>query len=240
MFKILKFTIAILLVCVFGSMKGQNYTIPNLPHIDDRGVHFGFSVGLNSMTFDLLHSETYSKDGYMFLADVPELIPGFSVGIIGDMRLARYFNLRVTPMLHFSDRVLSYVKYLPSSPSLQIPMEKLNINSASVDVPLLLKYSAERYKNYRPYLIAGGGVIFDLTEKENAVMNLSALDYYWTIGVGTDIYFPYFKFAPELKFGFGTKDILSRNIGTNNPNPEYTLAIDRLRSRFVSLIFHIE
>ncbi len=218
----------------------QKYSAVNLPNIDNRGLHFGFSVGMNQMTFDMLHSTDYSKDGYQFLADVPQLVPGFSVGIIGDMRLHRYFNLRSTPTLHFGDRIISYAKYLPSNPAAIFAMEKVNINTAAIDIPLLIKYSAERYKNYRPYVVAGVGAIFDLTEEDNAVINLTTLDYYWTVGVGSDIYFPFFKLAPELKFGFGTKDVLSRNIGTNNPHPEYTLSIDRLRSRFVSLIFHIE
>lgn len=222
------------------NLQGQSAIAPNLHNIDNSLYHFGFSLGMNSMGFDIVHDPAYVKDGYQYLVDNPALIPGFTVGIVGDLRLHRYLNFRVAPYLHFGDRILQYVRYDPANPSVLEDAGRVGINTAAVDIPLLVKYSAERYKNMRPYVIAGGGAVFDLTREENALVNLNTLDYYFCVGVGTDLYFPFFKLAPELKFGFGTADVLGRNIGTENPHPEYTMAISKLRSRFITLVFNIE
>ena len=41
------------------------------------------------------------KDGIVWKGDVPIISPGFSVGIISDLRLNKYFNLRFVPVLNF-------------------------------------------------------------------------------------------------------------------------------------------
>ncbi|MFW9596342.1 MAG: PorT family protein, partial [Paludibacter sp.] len=69
-------------------------------HNDDKMLHFGFSLGFNSMDFGI-----ESAGGYQ--ADVSSLKPGFSVGIVSDLLINRYLNLRFTPTLHFAEREIS-------------------------------------------------------------------------------------------------------------------------------------
>lgn len=209
----------------------------NLPYVDQKLIHFGFSLGINSLDFGVTPSLA-SINGETYNADVSTLKPGFSVGIISDLRLNRYFNLRFTPTLHLGERELNYSIG-------DIPVGSTIIQSIPVSLPLYIKYSAERKHNYRPYLIWGAGAYIDLgTNKENPVL-LKPLDFYTEFGVGCDIYFSFFKLAPELKFAFGFNDMFvpidKRDAGQIlDADKRYSLALSKLTSRMITLTFNFE
>ena len=162
----------------------------NLPYVDQKPIHFGFSLGLGTMDFGVTPSDSVR---------VSNLSPTFAVGIITDLRINRYLNLRFTPTLHFGSRELNYA-------SISKP---LTIQSLPVCFPFYLKYSSERKGNIRPYLIFGGGTSFDLaTNTDNPVL-LKQFDYYTEFGVGCDIYFSFFKLCPELKYSIGFNDMFT-------------------------------
>ncbi|OIP83895.1 MAG: hypothetical protein AUK44_04030 [Porphyromonadaceae bacterium CG2_30_38_12] len=200
----------------------------NSYHSDDKLLHFGFSLGFNAMDFGV----TSSNGGVA--ADVSNLRPGFSVGIVSDLMLNRYLNLRFTPTLHFGERELTF-KGLGS----------VIIPSSPVSIPFYLKYSAERYGDFRPYILGGGGAYFDLGRSNENPILLKTFDTFMEVGVGCDIYFSFFKLAPELKFGFGFNNMLtpwdSRDTGLLNPTDrQYSDALSKLKSRFISLTFNFE
>lgn len=223
-----KITLLVLLVLGLSSTARSQ---GNLPYVDDKLIHFGFSLGINTMNF----SVTPTSDSVS--ARVSTLKPGFSVGIISDLRLNRYLNLRFTPTLHFGERQLNY---FPKTGN-----DSLTITSIPISLPIYLKYSAERKGNYRPYLIWGGGVSLDLaTNKENPVL-LRPIDFYTEFGVGCDIYFSFFKLAPELKYSIGFNNIFTplneRDTGQIMSNKQrFSLALSKLTSRILTLTFNFE
>lgn len=206
----------------------------NSYHGDDKLLHFGFSLGLNTMDFGITPSLA-NLDGTVYQADVSTLKPGFSVGIIGDLMLNRYLNVRFTPTLHFGERELSYNPRLTP----------VIVPSVPVSIPLYLKYSSERYGNLRPYLIGGGGVYFDLGRDNENPVQLRMIDPFIEFGVGCDIYFSFFKLAPELKFALGMNNMLTpldqRDTGLLKESDKvYTQALSKLTSRLITLTFNFE
>ena len=144
--------IGILCSVLLTPLKAQNN-----PYVDDKIIHFGFSLGMNLMSFVVTDSEV-QIDGEIYHARVSNLMPGFSVGFISDVRLCRYLNLRFCPGLSFSQRTLTYVTESGTpvrSKSGQFK-DKIDVLSIPITVPLYLKFSAAREKNYRPYVLAGG------------------------------------------------------------------------------------
>jgi hypothetical protein len=221
--KIKKYLLLSIFVAGFSfSAKAQS---GNLPYADGKFLHFGFSLGMNTMNFGVTSNDS---------VQVSTLTPGFSVGIISDMRLFRYLNFRVTPTLHFGERQLNY----------RFDGKPQNITSVLFCVPAYFKYSAERKDNYRPYLIWGGGVYYDLGRDKNSPVLLKPLDFYTEFGVGCDIYFSFFKLAPELKFAIGFNDMLTpyaeRTTGNDPDNLKYTSPISKLTSRMLTLSFNFE
>jgi len=204
----------------------------NLPYVDEKLIHFGFSLGFNAMDFSVTPSDA---------ARVSTLIPGFSVGIISDLRINRYLNLRFTPTLHFGDRQLNYsfrTGLVNDSTS------NITISSIPITLPIYLKYSAERKGNYRPYLIWGGGISYDLgtnSSSQNPVV-LKPLDYFTEFGVGCDIYFSFFKLSPELKYTVGFNDMFVPRNGRviDNNESRFSDALTHLKSRMLTLVFNFE
>ncbi len=222
--------LVLLVIAGFSKMKAQGgYTG------DDKWLHFGFSLGINTLDFGITPS-LMDIGGKVYQADVSSLKPGFSVGIISDLMLARHWNLRFTPTMHIGDRELSYTKGLPN-PDVT--------SSILVSAPVYLKYSAQRYGNLRPYLIGGGGAYIDLGRDNNLAILLKPFDPFVEVGVGCDIYFSFFKLAPELKFALGFNNMLTplenRDTGTlKEENKVYTQALSKLTSRLITLTFNFE
>lgn len=203
----------------------------NLPYVDNKLIHFGFSLGTNFMSFGVRPSSDSVN------ARVSTLNPGFSVGMITDLRLNKYLNLRFTPTLHFGERQINYYP--------KIKNDSVTISSIPITLPIYLKYSAERKGNYRPYLIWGGGISIDLaTNKESPVL-LKPMDVYTEFGVGCDLYFSFFKLAPELKYSIGFNNVFvpldKRESGQLSTSQQrFSLALSKLTSRMLTLTFNFE
>jgi len=199
----------------------------NSYHGDEKPIHFGFALGFNTMDFGI---------GPSNVAEVSTLIPGFSVGIVSDLLISRYLNLRFTPTLHFAEREISYAN---------TSLVPIRVSSIPMSVPLYIKLSSERYGNLRPYLIGGGGVYFDLGRNSEKPILLRSFDPFVEVGVGCDIYFSFFKLAPELKFALGFTNMLTpldeRDTGfLSESDKEYTKVLNKLTSRLITLTFNFE
>lgn len=167
-----------------------------------------------------------------------EFSPGFSVGIVSDLRLHEDWSLRFLPGLEFGQRTIKYSN---------LPVENVNVESVLVNLPLLLKYRAKRLNNYRPYLIGGASFKIDVQSQKSLdpdndmLVRLKTTDIYLELGAGVDFYLPYFKLATELKFAVGLKDILNHEYDIDNPGYEdYTDAFRKMNSKIITLSFHFE
>ena len=210
----------------------------NLPYADDRPIHFGFFLGLNTMDFGIDLSRIPQDDGNVYLAEVSSLMPGFTAGIISDLRLNRYFNLRFSPSINFSERKLTYRIEGDNSGNIT----KQNLLSIPLMLPLHIKYSAERIHKFRPYVLAGGGVYLEFGRDKERDILLKPFDYYVEFGTGCDIYFPFFKFAPELKFAIGFNNMLTP-IPQRDPggyDSKYSNALSKLTTKMLTLSFNFE
>ena len=217
-----------------------NIGAQNLPYADARLFHFGFSLGINLMDFAVTPSLT-EIDGEVYQVRSSALMPGFSVGAIGDMRLGRHLNLRTIPTLHFGQHILTYKPESAGADS--DPTHRTDVVSIPISVPFYLKFSADREMNYRPYIIGGGGVYLDLGRNQEQSILLKPFDCFVEFGFGCDIYFSFFKLAPELKFAIGFNNMLTPLEDRNIADPDewlYTQAISKLTTRMLTLTFHFE
>lgn len=221
----------VLLTFFMFGLGSSSWADGNLPYVDQKLIHFGFSLGINTMNFGV----TTTSDTVN--ARVSTLKPGFSVGIISDLRLNRYLNLRFTPTLHFGERQLYYT---PKKGG-----DSLTISSIPISLPIYLKYSSERKGNYRPYLIWGGGASIDLARNSENPVLLKPIDFFTEFGVGCDIYFSFFKLCPELKYSIGFNNMFTpldeRNAGQISADKQrFSTTISKLTSRMLTLTFNFE
>lgn len=232
----------------------QRLMVKNLTTFDDKRIHFGFTLGINTVDFNISHYN-YIGDNPKFSpetvngvlltgkekirADISTLTPGFTVGIVTNLRLSESFDLRFLPGMSFGERKLVY----------NIPVQDVNdvgnknfysIKSTFLDFPLLLKYKAKRMNNQRPYLIAGGAYQIDISKSgQEDLVRLKPFSASLEAGVGWDTYLMFFRLSTELKFSFGLDNVLDK--GPKNTQAQvYSDAFSRLSSNMFLVSFHFE
>ncbi|WP_430934536.1 outer membrane beta-barrel protein [Saccharicrinis sp. 156] len=235
-----QFFVLFVLLCLIGEVNAQNdknKNVPNLKGFDEKPIHFGFLIGINTMNFNIQHSgaSTPENGNNPRYVELLSLQPGINLGIITSLRLKKNLNLRVLPGISFGQRDLSYI----DSEGMQED-EAIKIKSTFLEMPIMLKYGADRNHNFKPYLIAGVNPRYDLAKKKQNGLLLNALDFYYEFGAGFDSYLNYFRLSTELKISIGMRDILNHDGTGELLDLPYTQAIDKLTSRIFVLSFYFE
>ena len=195
----------------------QERKVQNRPYIDLRTLHFGLSLGLNmqDVEFHDVGPQTLTlPDGTTMpaniLCDADMWNPGFSVGVLAELRLHQHFSLRVTPAMHFGSKHLVFRNLLEKTESGKPVETTQDLKNTYLSIPVDIKYSAERFNNYRPYIIAGLNPMINLAGKDQDYVQLKRYDLMLEVGMGCDFYLPFFKLIPEIKFCYGLGDALDK------------------------------
>ncbi|MEE2954450.1 MAG: porin family protein [Bacteroidota bacterium] len=236
--RMIKYILTIIIISSVNYSSAQRYKIPqNLARYDSKKLHFGFSLGLNSLDFHIKKdAETLYNDTLYVLESQNQY--GFNLGIVTNLRLSKYTDLRFIPALVFAERHLEYSFKDVSS---NITFNKIKkIESTLIDFPIYVKYKSERYNNFRAYVIGGLKYSIDIASQddiddiENQIVKLKKHDFMGEIGFGMDFYLEYFKFSPQIKLAYGLINILSKDATV------YTKSIRRLTTNGWVLSFTFE
>ncbi len=231
--------IAILLLCLsLSSIAQKRHGMPNLQKYDKQRFHFGFALGFNQFDFTMRSKANLAEyDSLMKIFTSP--LSGFNLGIVTNLRLGEYFDLRFIPGLSFGDRVLNYsIKYYDGT---EFTTYK-NIESVYLDFPLMVKFKSSRMHNVRAYVIGGMQYSRDLisnarkqaTNPREVYLKIYPDDFQAQAGVGFDFYLTYFKFSTELKMSFGLNNILKWESNM------YATSVTSLKSRIIQISFLFE
>lgn len=211
-------------------MFGKNPII-NLENFDKQRVHWGYYLGFNSYDFKFDYIEP-DKDIEV------QSTTGFNVGLIGNLRLMEYLDLRFEPGLSYTQRNLVY-------PNIEDAFDRLReVKSTYINFPLLLKFSSKRIGNFRPYIIGGYSKSLNMGSNANSKddnyndkFRMQKMTSNYELGFGIDLYFEYFKFSPSIRGVFGINDELIRD---NNPDSPWTGNVESMKTRgiFINFAFH--
>ena len=199
---------------------------------DKQRIFWGYYLGLNKKDYKI----TYETNN-AFIQVTPNI--GFNVGLIGDIRLHKNINLRLEPGLSSNSKKLAF-KHIPGGKKDSIR----KVNATYLRIPLLLKFSTDRLNNMRPYVV--GGVSYDYNFSSNqdnpndnydGEFRMKQNNFTYELGVGVDLYLPYFIFSPSIRGVFAINNELVRD---NNPNSPWTGPIDYFGTRgvFIKFAFH--
>lgn len=234
--KILPFLLIFLLL-PFIQVKGQREKPMNKSWYDDKPLHFGFSLGFNTMDFKITPDyNSYFADS--LYPEVAMLSPGINIQIVIDYRPATYWDIRFLPGVSFGQRNIIFYQ------NQTVFDDRQSIESSFLEFPLLIKHKGARLNNVRPYVIGGLNYRLDLAgrkeydEEEPIYLRLHRSDLYWEAGAGLDFYLPYFKLSIELKMSNGIRDVLVHDPAPGYP--QYVSAIEKMKSQIWVLSFHFE
>ena len=223
-----------------GCLYAQERKIQNRPFLDDRVWHYGFLVGFNIQDMRIANNGTayVNQNGGVeyWYADVPEYTPGFSVGVLGELKANNWLSVRIIPTMHFGDKKVVFKEQRSG-----MVIEQY-VKSTYLSVPFDLKINAARFNNYRPYVVTGLAPTVDLTVKKGKELLVKRTDVMFEVGMGLDLYYPFFKMIPELKFCFGLNNILDNN-RTDLKDASllrYSDAIDKAQNSMIVLTLYFE
>lgn len=220
----------------FCRLEAQTRKVMNRPYIDQRLFHYGFLAGVHLQDIELQQNGYTDAAGNQWFAETPNYEPGFSVGILGEFYVNKYVSLRAIPTMHFGTKNLIFRN------DLNMERQYQTIKSTYFSVPLDAKFSAERFNNYRPYIVAGVNPMLDLTVKKQKQYLLNNTDLYLELGFGCDFYLPFFKFIPEVKFLYGLSNIVDkkRTDITDESQLIFTKSVNSARSKMIVFTFYFE
>lgn len=190
--------------------------LSNLENFDKRRFTWGYFLGFNSLDFKFRYDQERT--------DVPntdvlvERQAGFNVGLVGDMRINNYVNLRLEPGMVFSQRNLRF-------PGFEEERDELReVKSTYIHIPLLVKFSTKRLNNFKPFIVGGVSTSINLSSNETnpednsaGQFRMTSSTFYYEMGIGVDLYLYYFKFTPSIRGVFAMSDELVRDADPNSP-----------------------
>ena len=220
------------------------------PYIDLRPLHFGISVGINMQDVEFTNSgpqtlvhEDGTETGELVLCDQDNWNPGFSVGVLADLRLSKHFSARFCPTMHFGAKHLVFRHLTQQNAEGRILESTQDLKNTYIAFPIDLKFSAERFNNYRPYIIGGINPMINLSGKAQDNIQLKRYDTFVELGLGCDFYLPFFKLIPELKFSYSLMDAIDYdhvNELTDATKRIYASSVTPGHTKMITLTFYFE
>lgn len=248
------FTVSLTIFGFANQSLGQKQKVMNLQNYDEEPYHFGFILGINQMLFTVKpvdnlpfikwepnQSPDIFADSLFVYSVTSTPTPGFTIGILGNLRLGKFVDMRFIPSLSFGERILNYdiMAYKDGVP--QLINTSKSITSTYVDFPLEFRYRSKRLNNMLAYALGGIAYSIDLASQKKAEQNTNDVtvkiykhDVSLLIGAGVDFYTNYFKFGMQARMGYGLNNLIQKEGNL------YTNSIETLRSKVFLLSFTFE
>lgn len=172
------------------------------PLYDRKPVRFGFALMGNTAKLKFT-----AQDNNLLtdtLQNIQQLrYPGFGLGGLTNFRLGDHWDAKVMVNIQFARRDMNY--YFK-----QDVLKTAEMESTYMELPLSIEYKSVRHKNVRMYVLGGVTYRYDFTSDVDTdrsdtkpIVAMYPNTFSYDIGVGLDIYYPYFKFSPEIKLSNG-------------------------------------
>ena len=218
-------------------LAAQERTVQHRPYIDERRFHYGFLFGLHDQGLGITNNGLIDgATGAQWVAANDRHNYGCTVGVLGEWRLTPHLSLRAIPLMTFGSKHIAYRNLADGS------RESQDMKSTYIGVAFHIKAAAPRFNNFRPYVVAGVAPMFDLTANKHTLLRTKQSQMMIEAGMGCDLYLPFFKLIPELKFSFCPSNVLQKNRHdlTDATQQVFTQSVDKLTTSMVTLTFYFE
>lgn len=221
---------------------------------DDRTLSYGFFLAGHTATYQIRYADAFLAPTSPATAEVqsifPKYTPGFSLGFMGILRFHDQMNLLFTPKIGFYEYRVDVNYFNPplgnlppdntsGESNLGIRTDELVTEATMVELPLLFKYRSQRFNNTRMYFIGGGSYQFRTKSQDEANLDpivTTGKDFTIEAGMGFEIYFRFFKFAPEIRFSHGLNNLYV----AEKTDPAFASAIESIRRKSVTIYLNFQ
>ena len=237
---------------VFASVMAQDTQVQNRPYTDLRPFHFGVMVGTHLQDIEFIDRGPQiitTDDGTVekiVTVDQDKWDAGFTVGVLGELRLGSHFAFRLAPAMYFGTRNLTFMNLTDKTGDGENVQKTQQMKTIYISTAMDLIFSAKRHNNYRPYIMAGFNPMLNLSGNDSDYIKLKRYDLFVELGLGCDFYLPFFKLRPELKFCLGLTNNLDTKHAQRFSDPSmadsfmYANSAKESRSKIIALTFYFE
>jgi hypothetical protein len=234
-----KFLLLIVVLITTQSISAQLFSrekVLNNENFDKPRLSYGYYLGFNVYDYNI----DYTSD----VNDVQVLkSTGLNVGLVGNIRINDYIDIRLEPGLVISRRELNFSNTFFNGISYEEKDLVREIQSTFVHIPLLVKFSTKRINNIKPFVVGGVSTGLNLSSQENNpddnsknTFRVTKNNLYYELGIGIDLYLTWFKFTPSIRGVFSMQDELVNDVDPNSP---WTSNLSQMQTRglFINFTF---
>ncbi len=234
--RLLKFTLLVFLCLSLRQQLRAQSSKGNYNFLDfnQKPYYFGITLAYNSSNFKVFQSRDFVlNDSIRKVESVTG--PGFNLGIVTNLKIGEYFDIRFLPTLSFAERNINYA--VPKDT--RRPFAR-KVESVFVEMPFHARYKSVPFHDMRLFIIGGVKYSFDVasdsrSRQAETLVKIAPNDFAFEVGAGVQFFLPYFIFSPELKFSHGLNNIL-----IFDKNLEESSVIEKVLSRTLTVSLHFE
>lgn len=225
------------LLFVLNSASAQLFDkerILNNENFDKDRLSWGYYLGFSSYDFNFDYNE--DKEDILVKRNV-----GFNVGLIANLRINDYLDLRFEPGLYITSRDLYFPVSNFGGMSVNSSDIMREVKSTYIHLPLLVKFSTKRLNNFKPFIVGGFSTALNLSSNEknpddndNGQFRTKSNMLFYEIGFGIDFYLYWFKFTPSIRGVFAINDEI---VWDEDPDSPWTGNIHSMKTRAVFINF---
>jgi opacity protein-like surface antigen len=205
----------------------------NFRDFQAKPYYFGITLAYNGASYKVRQSQDFILNDSISVVESVRG-PGFNLGIVTNLKIGDYFDIRFLPTLSFTDRNINYTRTTDQ------PAYSRSIESVFVEMPFHVRYKSEPFNDMRLFVISGVKYSFDVASDSRAnqaedLVKIAPTDFSFEVGAGAQFFFPYFIFSPEIKFSHGLGNIL-----LYDDRLEEADILESILSRTLTISLHFE
>lgn len=226
--------LALFLTSICTGIFGQNNPSENLINYEDQWIHYGFLIAGHSSKYVIKYSDAFVQDASQDTVHsiVPGNLGGFKLGFVINMKVAPNLDFRMLPTVGFYEYGLTY-RFTTLANRREVK------DATMVELPLLFKYKSARRGNLAMYTVFGINPSLEASGKGDErdteqTLELKNWNLSFDVGVGLDMFYPFFKFSPEIRYSYGLRNML------NEPPNDFSVGLSRLTTQNLGIFITFE
>jgi hypothetical protein len=203
----------------------------NFRDFNRKSYYFGINIGFNSSGYKLQQSGFFINNDSIKVTEGKSEV-GVNMHMVTNLKLGEYFDFRFLPGFSFAQRGLEFTSVSDSK------VIERKIESVFFELPFHIRFKSEPYKDKRMFVVAGLKYSYDVqtnSKSRKSLIRIAPHDFQYEVGVGMQMFYPYFIFSPEIKFSRGLGNILIYDKSQNEAR-----VLENVVSQIFTISFNFE
>ena len=203
----------------------------NFRDFNRKSYYFGINIGFNSSGYKLQQSGFFINNDSIKVTEGKSEV-GVNMHMVTNLKLGEYFDFRFLPGFSIAQRGLEFTSVSDSK------VIERKIESVFFELPFHIRFKSEPYKDKRMFVVAGLKYSYDVqtnSKSRKSLIRIAPHDFQYEVGVGMQMFYPYFIFSPEIKFSRGLGNILIYDKSQNEAR-----VLENVVSQIFTISFNFE